>query len=87
MCREISFHVWRSQQRRKGPDSSWRSNPRLRDNQPEPQPNDREMEMEFNTVEVLEIEKAANEADCAIRELADLELALVGGGCGEVILA
>jgi hypothetical protein len=43
--------------------------------------------MEFNTVEVMEIEKAANEADCVVRELADLELALVGGGCGEVIMA
>ena len=43
--------------------------------------------MEFNTVEVVELEKAANEADRAVRELADLELALVGGGCGEVIMA
>ncbi|MGE0357872.1 MAG: hypothetical protein AB7P08_13290 [Burkholderiales bacterium] len=43
--------------------------------------------MEFNTVEVMEIEKAANEANEAIRELADLELAVVGGGCGEVIFA
>ena len=43
--------------------------------------------MEFNTVEVLEIEKAVNDVDGAIRELADLELALVGGGCGEVIFA
>ncbi len=43
--------------------------------------------MEFNTVEVLEIEKVANDVDGAIRELADLELAPVGGGCGEVIFA
>ncbi|MGE0357870.1 MAG: hypothetical protein AB7P08_13280 [Burkholderiales bacterium] len=43
--------------------------------------------MDFNTVEVMEIEKVANEANEAIRELADLELAIVGGGCGEVIFA
>ncbi|MGE0357871.1 MAG: hypothetical protein AB7P08_13285 [Burkholderiales bacterium] len=43
--------------------------------------------MDFNTVEVMEIEKVANEANEAIRELADLELAVVGGGCGEVIFA
>ena len=43
--------------------------------------------MEFNTVEVLEIEKAANDVDGAIRELADLELVLGGGACAEVNLA
>jgi hypothetical protein len=43
--------------------------------------------MEYNAVEVLEIEKAVSEADYAVRELADLELTLVGGGCGEVIMA
>ena len=42
--------------------------------------------MDFNKVEALEIEKTATEADNAIRELADLELAIVGGGCGEVII-
>jgi hypothetical protein len=42
--------------------------------------------MDFNRVEALEIEKVATEADNAIRELADLELAVVGGGCGEVII-
>jgi len=42
--------------------------------------------MDFNNVEVKEVEKVAVEAD-AIRELADLELAIVGGGCGEVIIA
>ncbi len=42
--------------------------------------------MDFNTVEVVEIEKVATEADAVIRELRDLELAIVGGGCGEVIL-
>jgi hypothetical protein len=43
--------------------------------------------MDFNTVEVVEIEKAVTEANSVIRELADLELAIVGGGCGEVIFA
>jgi len=42
--------------------------------------------MDFNNVEVKEVEKVAVEAD-AIREMADLELAIVGGGCGEVIIA
>jgi len=41
--------------------------------------------MEFNKVEVVEIEKLVNETDSAVRELGDLELSLVGGGCGEVI--
>ena len=41
--------------------------------------------MDFNALEVVEIEKVATEASTAIRELADLELAIVGGGCGEVI--
>jgi len=67
--------------------SIWQRDIRLNDSEIEYQSNDRETHMEFNTVEVLEIEKAANEADCAVRELADLELALVGGGCGEVIMA
>ncbi|HRE13683.1 MAG TPA: hypothetical protein PLD37_05755 [Usitatibacteraceae bacterium] len=42
--------------------------------------------MDFNNMEVKEVEKVAVEAD-AIRELADLELAIIGGGCGEVIIA
>ena len=42
--------------------------------------------MDFNNVEVKEVEKVAVEAD-AIRELAELELAIIGGGCGEVIIA
>jgi hypothetical protein len=42
--------------------------------------------MDFNKIEVIEVEKTAVEAD-AIRELADLELAIIGGGCGEVIIA
>jgi len=42
--------------------------------------------MDFNNVEVKEVEKVTVEAD-AIRELAELELAIIGGGCGEVIIA
>ncbi len=42
--------------------------------------------MEFNQIETTEVEKAANHVEPAIRELADLELALVGGGHGDVIL-
>ena len=41
--------------------------------------------MDFNKVEVVEIEKVAAEVEGGVRELAELELALVGGGCGEVI--
>ena len=41
--------------------------------------------MDFNNVEVVEIEKVATEVDGAIRELGELELTLVGGGCGEVV--
>ena len=41
--------------------------------------------MEFNSVEVVEVEKVAAEAGGAIRELGELELSLVGGGCGEVV--
>jgi predicted neutral ceramidase superfamily lipid hydrolase len=42
--------------------------------------------MEFNQVETTEVEKIASNVESAIRELADLELALVGGGHGDVIL-
>jgi hypothetical protein len=42
--------------------------------------------MDFNKVEVLEIEKTINETDAAVRELGELELALVGGGMGDMIL-
>ena len=40
--------------------------------------------MELNQVEVKEVQQAAH--DAAIVQLADLELALVGGGIGETIL-
>jgi len=42
--------------------------------------------MEFNKVEVLEIQRTINESDAAVRELGELELALVGGGMGDMIL-
>jgi hypothetical protein len=41
--------------------------------------------MEFKNVEVVEIENVAAEAVGTIRELGELELSLVGGGCGEVV--
>ena len=43
--------------------------------------------MEMNKVEVVEIEKTVNEAELIVRELSDLQLALVGGGCGESIIS
>ena len=42
--------------------------------------------MEFNQIETTEIEKAVQTVEPAIRELAELELVLVGGGHGDVIL-
>jgi hypothetical protein len=42
--------------------------------------------MDFNKVEALEIERTINETDAAVRELGELELALVGGGMGDMIL-
>ena len=42
--------------------------------------------MDFNKVEVQEIQKTINETDAAVRELGELELALVGGGMGDMIL-
>ena len=42
--------------------------------------------MKFNKIEVLEIEKTLNDVDAAVRELGELELALVGGGMGDMIL-
>ena len=43
--------------------------------------------MDFNKTEALEIEKTVNDADVALRELGELELALVGGGMGDASLA
>ena len=42
--------------------------------------------MEFNQIETAEVEKTANNVESAIRELAEHDLALVGGGQGDVIL-
>ena len=42
--------------------------------------------MEVSKVEVVEIEKTVREVEAAIRELSDLQLALVGGGCGESMI-
>ncbi len=43
--------------------------------------------MEFTTKEILSIEKTLEEvAETQIRELNDLQLALVGGGTGSVII-
>ena len=36
--------------------------------------------MDFNRTEALEMEKTVNDAGVALRELGELELALVGGG-------
>jgi hypothetical protein len=41
--------------------------------------------MDYNKIEVLEIEKTVTEANVAIKELAELELAMVGGGCGDPV--
>ena len=43
--------------------------------------------MEMNQLEALEVEKVAHEtSDLDLCQLADLQLALVGGGIGNVIL-
>ena len=43
--------------------------------------------MEIAKVEMTEIEKVAtNEHGLEIKTLADLQLALVGGGCGDISL-
>ena len=47
----------------------------------------RRSQWNMNKVEVVEIEKAVNEAELIVRELSDLQLALVGGGCGESIIS
>jgi len=42
--------------------------------------------MEFTNIEVKAVEKTINEkAEKEIRELGDLQLALVGGGIGDVV--
>jgi hypothetical protein len=43
--------------------------------------------LDFNAIEALEIEKTLNDVEASLRELGELELALVGGGMGDVSLA
>ena len=44
--------------------------------------------MEFTKIEVTEVEQLINEVfEKDVRELADLQLAFVGGGIGDVIVA
>jgi hypothetical protein len=42
--------------------------------------------MDFNQIETTKIEETVNAVVPAIRELADLELALIGGGHGDVAI-
>ena len=43
--------------------------------------------MEFTKNEIAVLEKTVNDqAELQVRELADLELALIGGGCGDISL-
>jgi len=42
--------------------------------------------MDFNKTDALEIETTVNDADVAVRELGELQLALVGGGMGDASL-
>ena len=42
--------------------------------------------MEMNKPEVAAVKAVALQADQVVHELSDLELALIGGGVGEVIL-
>ena len=42
--------------------------------------------MEVNQIEFAVLEAAADQADLQLRELNDLQLALVGGGSGDTIL-
>lgn len=43
--------------------------------------------MKHDPVEMIEVELAANEADGALTQLGELQLALIGGGTGEVVIA
>ncbi len=42
--------------------------------------------MEFNTGEVTILEKIDNDTADSVLELSDLQLAIVGGGVGEVVV-
>ena len=41
--------------------------------------------MEFSKNEILAVESADTQNEAAVVELSELQMALVGGGCGEVI--
>ena len=41
--------------------------------------------MELTKVEIAEVEKVADKSQLEISALNDLQLALIGGGCGEVV--
>jgi hypothetical protein len=41
--------------------------------------------MEINKVEVVALQEATEKANKDVTELCELELSLVGGGCGEVL--
>lgn len=43
--------------------------------------------MKHDPIEMLELELAASEAEGAMNQLGELQLALVGGGTGEVVIA
>jgi len=40
--------------------------------------------MDFAKTELIAVEKVADQ-QCELNELNDLQLALIGGGCGEVV--
>jgi len=41
--------------------------------------------MEFAKMELSAVEEVADQTQCEIKELNELQLALIGGGCGEVV--
>jgi hypothetical protein len=41
--------------------------------------------MEFAKVELTAVEEVANQTQLEIKELTELQLAMIGGGCGEVV--
>ena len=43
--------------------------------------------MDRSQQEIAAVEKAAKDAEVFVRELDDLQLSLIGGGCGDPILA
>lgn len=41
--------------------------------------------MEFAKVELAAVEKVADQTQSEIKELDELQLVMIGGGCGEVV--